>query len=658
MGLLTEGHPLSWEETKALADHVRKHGIIQFVNLYHRLKNRKDDILKFGDEVEYIIVKFNHEEKTARVKLSGPDLIEQLNQKEMTDPNVASLWRKEYAAYMMEGTPGKPYGGSPCEFRLVEENMKQRRREVQEMLQEDEYLMTVTSFPRLGCKGFTWPIHEPTPAKGVTRSLFFPDQAICSHPRFPTLTRNVRCRRGEKAFINIPIFRDKNTPDSFVEDLCALGDTGEAAKVALPNHVYLDATGFGMGCCCLQVTFQACCIEEARILYDQLAGVCPIMLSLTAASPIFRGYLTEIDCRWSVISNVIDCRTREERGLEPLKNDKFCIPKSRYDTIDSYLSEYGEKLNDVPLIYDESIYNQLRGDGIDHLLAQHVAHLFIRDTISLFSEKVDQDDENDSDHFENIQSTNWQSMRFKPPPPDSNIGWRVEFRPCEVQFTDFENAAVISFIVLLTRVILSYKLNLVIPISKVQENMKNAQKMNSITSEKFWFRKNINLSGCVCSEFKKKFADMCTSDDSSPSSAPVCILMTVNEIINGKEGEFPGLAPLLGTYLSSIELDAETHCVMHRYLDFIKRKAAGDILTTASWMRKFVHNHPAYKHDSVVTDEINYDLLRTVQQLQEGKQSCPELFGEFIIPPTTETTANSSDSIVEGYENYVSNENA
>lgn len=51
MGLLTEGHPLSWEETKALADHVRKHGIIQFVNLYHRLKNRKDDILKFGDEV-------------------------------------------------------------------------------------------------------------------------------------------------------------------------------------------------------------------------------------------------------------------------------------------------------------------------------------------------------------------------------------------------------------------------------------------------------------------------------------------------------------------------------------------------------------------------------------------------------------------------------
>ena len=33
---------------------------------------------------------------------------------------------------------------------------------------------------------------------------------------------------------------------------------------------------------------------------------------------------------------------------------------------------------------------------------------------------------------QNIQSTNWQSMRFKPPPPNSPIGWRVEFRPMEV----------------------------------------------------------------------------------------------------------------------------------------------------------------------------------------------------------------------------------
>lgn len=57
MGLLTEGQPLSWEETKQLADHVREHGIDQFVNLYHQLLDRKGDVLKWGDEVKkYIFV--------------------------------------------------------------------------------------------------------------------------------------------------------------------------------------------------------------------------------------------------------------------------------------------------------------------------------------------------------------------------------------------------------------------------------------------------------------------------------------------------------------------------------------------------------------------------------------------------------------------------
>jgi len=51
MGLLSEGSPLSWPETKALANHVRKHGIIQFINLYKLLRDRQGDILKWGDEV-------------------------------------------------------------------------------------------------------------------------------------------------------------------------------------------------------------------------------------------------------------------------------------------------------------------------------------------------------------------------------------------------------------------------------------------------------------------------------------------------------------------------------------------------------------------------------------------------------------------------------
>ncbi|XP_037932315.1 glutamate--cysteine ligase-like [Teleopsis dalmanni] len=599
MGLLSEGSPLSWEETKKLAEHVREHGINQFINLYHRLKDRQGDILKWGDEVEYIIVKFDDENRVARVSLKAQDLLAKLNEKEIADPHgVKSLWRPEYGAYMIEGTPGKPFGGLMANLNLVEANMRYRRQEVTQLLDKDECVMSITNFPRLGAPEFTYPIYYPKPddPKSAAKSLYFPDEAIFpGHPRFKTLTRNIRQRRGEKVAIKLKVFNDENTK------IPVLG-----APKNEPDVVLLDAMGFGMGCCCLQLTFQACNITEARTLYDQLAPLCPIMLALTAASPIYRGYLTESDCRWNVISSSVDCRTEEERGLKPLRENKFRIAKSRYDSIDSYLSTEGGKYNDVPLTYDEKVYKRLRDGGIDDLLAQHVAHLFIRDTVSLFSEKVHQNDEEDTDHFENIQSTNWQTMRFKPPPPNSSIGWRVEFRPCEAQISDFENAAFVCFVVLLTRVILSYQLNFLIPISKVDENMQTAQKRDACRKEKFWFRKAHHrarapeLNGTVNG----------TKENGVNGYDENYELMTIGEIFNGKPNTFPGLVPLIRSYLQSMEVDTDTHCTIEQYLRFIQKRASGEFVTTATWIRTKVLQHPDYKKDSIVSDSINYDLQK------------------------------------------------
>lgn len=104
MGLLTEGSPLSWDETKKLAKHVREHGIRQFINLYGRLKERKGDVLKWGDEVEYVIIRFDDKNQVAQVSLRAEDLLKTLQEKELADPEgVKSLWRPEYAAYMIEG---------------------------------------------------------------------------------------------------------------------------------------------------------------------------------------------------------------------------------------------------------------------------------------------------------------------------------------------------------------------------------------------------------------------------------------------------------------------------------------------------------------------------------------------------------------------------
>ena len=52
MGLLSEGTPLPWEETRNYADYVRDHGINQFLTIYQKLKNKQKDCLLWGDEVK------------------------------------------------------------------------------------------------------------------------------------------------------------------------------------------------------------------------------------------------------------------------------------------------------------------------------------------------------------------------------------------------------------------------------------------------------------------------------------------------------------------------------------------------------------------------------------------------------------------------------
>ncbi|XP_037986428.1 glutamate--cysteine ligase catalytic subunit isoform X3 [Motacilla alba alba] len=561
MGLLSQGSPLSWEETRRYAEHVRRHGILQFLHIYRALRDRHKDVLKWGDEVEYMLVKFDHENKKVRLLLCGEEVLQTLQDKgEKVNPNHPTLWRPEYGSYMIEGTPGHPYGGTMSEFNTVQDNMRKRRQEAASVLKENEAVCTVTSFPsldlivvlhRLGCPGFTLPDCMPTPVEGgASKSLFFPDEAINKHPRFSTLTRNIRHRRGEKVAINVPIFKDKNTPSPFIETFP--NDDGEAAKAAKPDYIYMDAMGFGMGNCCLQVTFQACSISEARYLYDQLATICPIVMALSAASPFYRGYVSDIDCRWGVISASVDDRTREERGLE------------------------------------------------------------------------------------NIQSTNWQTMRFKPPPPNSDIGWRVEFRPMEVQLTDFENSAYVVFVVLLTRVILSYKLDFLIPLSKVDENMKVAQKRDAVRQGMFYFRKDICKGG-------NAVLDGCGSaQNGTGTDAEEYTLMSIDTIINGKEGVFPGLIPILNSYLENMEVDVDTRCTILNYLKLIKKRASGELMTVARWMREFIAQHPDYKQDSVITDEMNYSLMWKCNQIAQGQAECPELLG---VGFNKKQSGNKTDSL-------------
>ena len=451
--------------------------------------------------------------------------------------------------------------------------------------------------------------------------------------------------------INVPIFHDLNTPKPFIENFPPAVWPEDGAQAALPDHIFMDCMCFGMGCSCLQMTFQASSITEARHIYDQLAVLTPIMLALTAATPVFRGFLADVDCRWDIISRSVDDRTPEERGQASLKNDRFRIYKSRYDSISTFISSHPnlkEKYNDLELVMDTSVYEKLRNNGFDHLLARHFSHLFIRDPLVIYAELINQDDSNSSDHFENIQSTNWQTMRFKPPPPNSEIGWRVEFRSMEIQMTEFENAAFAIFVVLLSRAILSFDLNLYVPMSLVDENMKTAQRRNAAREGKFHFRKHI--SGVIPSHGSPMphqvdpfslmhFGSPSTSSFLSPpgnQASPVThedpdvhCLMSINEIINGSaEHGFPGLISIVDSYLNSMSVDIETRFQLNRYLNLVRRRASGEWLTGASWIRQFITSHPAYSRDSCVTSEINYDLMKAIERITRGEWRPTEMYGK------------------------------
>lgn len=157
-------------------------------------------------------MKLDHEAKVARLSLRAKELLEQLGRPEeemlrqvrsegRSDIKLASLWRPEYASYMVEGTPGVPYGGSTNFFNTVEHNMRTRRQELEQLLDQDEICVSTSSFPRLGCPGFTSPEFLPDPANSFTRSLFWPSEATYGgHPRFARLSENIRRRRGEKVW--------------------------------------------------------------------------------------------------------------------------------------------------------------------------------------------------------------------------------------------------------------------------------------------------------------------------------------------------------------------------------------------------------------------------------------------------------------------------
>lgn len=560
MGQLLRGRTLSWKETKNVAASLRKAAAKQLIESYkknHNVEIRPISSIRWGYEIEFIILKLDNSKDSLVPFPCADEVLNFLNSKTETQQ-----WNPEYASFMVECVPQAPFLLETDSLgNTVFEEMKNQRKILEKSLVH-LYGSTVVpcsigSFPLLGAE----PQENKCPH---SLSHLFPSNFINSHPRFATLTRNIVERRNNLPVdIHIPAYQDTNT------------------KI---QTIQMDAMGFGMGCCCLQTTTEMESFEDACCIYDELLSLAPIALALTASSPVFCGLLSGQDTRWKVLESAVDDRSKEEIA----KN----ILSSRYSPSKIYISQQNKLFNDVETHIHLQSFNSFVTDGnMPENFAWHYAHIFYRDPLIAY-EGIDYEDPSPEDgaFIDALQSTNWNSVRFKV--PSSGCGWRIEFRPMEVQPTDFENCAFSIFIegiifALMQAKKLGDSFSFVIPISDVQFNFSQAVQMDAVTTLKFkWMINKGKLD----------------QSDVRPLSREIS-LYSIDEIVNNSE---TGLLSFIEHYVPKF------YSENRNYLELVRQRAAGMNATPAKRIRNLVLEHPDYKNDSIVTNSIMKSILKLV----------------------------------------------
>ncbi|KAF8822695.1 glutamate-cysteine ligase, catalytic subunit domain-containing protein [Cardiosporidium cionae] len=652
MGLLERGTCLDWENDLDILAFIKEKGVEQFIALYQRHSERHDspENIKWGEEVEFLLVQFDDDRQEAYVfpQSSGiydalflNPIINHLEQLEQCTPSSTHgvTWHHEYGSFSVEATPRDPYPLDLDSVLLLHQSMNYRRWKLKAALPLDADATTLTCFPLLGSTVFLKETKEKQKDR-IAKSLFLPDEIISHHPRFASLTKNIYLRRGKKVQILVPLYLDENTNSSIKWDNSD-ADTVNPLKTRYPissgsdsditqcnpvqNAIYMDAMGFGMGMGCCQATYMCNDLSSARYLYDQFAVLSPLWLAMTACTPFFRGMIAATDTRWDVIAASVDCRHEEEMEF---------IKKSRFSSISLYISDapalvdHLEEYNDLDLPINQKAYTQLLSAGIDPILAKHVAYLFIRDPVILMTESLDESHSLFLTHFDNIQSSNWNSVRFKPPPsftdtsPHQEIGWRVEFRTPDLQLTDFENAAFVALLTVLTQILKKERLDLYIPMSLNDDNFRRSSGENAIVKEKFWFRRDISCNAQDRSYTLQSLQEIFLGGDDflnsgfippksgSPALLHRCIQFVAEEYLSGKCTE-------------------AARDLLNKYFDFICMRICGRIETNATFLRNFVKAHPDYKRDSIVPVQACYDVCRLASEVGYLSMYLPELFGSF-----------------------------
>lgn len=333
---------------------------------------------------------------------------------------------------MVEITPATPFAGLLDFDEIWRHSCDVLNKLSDQATDKSKLLMGMSIVPHIGTSSYyvksdgnTVPMEARAKLNPYSQSETFLDETLTDHPRFKTCTETVVLRRGKKPEIKIPLYKDVNTTLS---------------------EVVLDHYGYGMGAASLQITFSSMNMDECRFLYDQMHVIGSFAQALSNNSVVVNGKLMNWDSRWKILEQAADDRKSTE--LESIK-------KSRYGPASFYISNDPRNKN----IYNDSKYalnKRFRRSLKKHLksrnsqfyrdtrLLNHYGHLFIREALTIFEQRTNENNLDDTIDFELIKGTNYNNVRFKPPGGfDSTLGWLFEFRSMDVPITSREKAAMV-----------------------------------------------------------------------------------------------------------------------------------------------------------------------------------------------------------------------
>ncbi|CAF1326663.1 unnamed protein product [Adineta steineri] len=189
MGVLTEGTPLSWNEIAPVCQVYRSYALSQLIKIFEKFKDHHGDSFLWGDELEFVLLHFDHSKKRVQLLLKAHEILPRLveTNKETHDDTPSIAWHPEACDFMIEGVPCEPYGFLPSYLNTVEANMTLRRKQAQEILSEQsdcEYVINMSAFPRYGNGQFIYSSTQDDSQEVAEKSTYYPDELISpNHPR-------------------------------------------------------------------------------------------------------------------------------------------------------------------------------------------------------------------------------------------------------------------------------------------------------------------------------------------------------------------------------------------------------------------------------------------------------------------------------------------